>query len=30
MNVIDEPLMKGLVDDPRYKTFVREKLKIPA
>jgi adenylate cyclase len=30
MNVIDEPLMKSLADDPRYKSFVREKLKVPA
>lgn len=29
MNVIDEPLMKGLVDDPRYKAFVRSKLRVP-
>jgi TolB-like protein/Flp pilus assembly protein TadD len=29
MNVIDEPLMKGLVDDPRYKAFVRTKLRVP-
>jgi hypothetical protein len=29
MNVIDEPLMKGLVDDPRYKAFVRNKLRVP-
>jgi hypothetical protein len=29
MNVIDEPLMKGLADDPRFKAFVREKLRVP-
>lgn len=29
MNVIDEPLMKSLADDTRYKAFVREKLKVP-
>lgn len=28
MNVIDEPLMKSLVDDPRYKAFLREHLKV--
>jgi hypothetical protein len=30
MNVIDEPLMKSLADDPRYKAFVQEKLKVPS
>jgi adenylate cyclase len=30
MNVIDEPLMKSLADDPRYKAFVRDKLKLPS
>lgn len=30
MNVIDEPLLKNLADDPRFKAFVREKLRIPA
>jgi hypothetical protein len=29
MNVIDEPLLKSLADDPRYKAFVRDKLKLP-
>ena len=29
MNVIDEPLLKTLADDPRYKAFVRDKLKVP-
>ncbi len=29
LNVIDEPLMKSLDDDPRYKEFVRYKLKVP-
>ena len=29
MNVIDEPLLKSLADDPRYKAFVRDKLKVP-
>lgn len=28
MNVIDEPLMKSLADDPRYKAFLRENLKV--
>lgn len=28
MNVIDEPLLKGLADDPRYKAFLRENLKV--
>ena len=28
MNVIDEPLMKSLADDPRYKAFLHEKLKL--
>ena len=29
MNVIDEPLLKSLADDPRYQAFVRDKLKVP-
>lgn len=29
MNVIDEPLLKSLADDPRYQAFVRDKLRIP-
>lgn len=29
MNVIDEPLLKSLADDRRYKAFVRDKLKVP-
>jgi TolB-like protein/Tfp pilus assembly protein PilF len=29
MNVIDEPLLKSLADDPRYKAFVRDMLKVP-
>ena len=28
MNVIDEPLLQSLADDPRYKAFLREKLKV--
>jgi TolB-like protein/Tfp pilus assembly protein PilF len=28
MNVIDEPLLKSLADDARYKAFVRDKLKV--
>ena len=28
MNVIDEPLLKSLADDPRYKAFLRENLKV--
>jgi TolB-like protein len=28
MNVIDEPLLKGLADDSRYKAFVRDKLRV--
>lgn len=28
MNVIDEPLMKSLVDDPRYKAFLRTRLRV--
>lgn len=30
MNVIDEPLLGSLADDPRYHAFVREKLRVPA
>jgi len=29
MNVIDEPLLGGLAEDPRYQSFVRDKLKVP-
>lgn len=28
MNIIDEPLLKSLADDRRYKAFVRDKLKV--
>ena len=28
MNVIDEPLLKNIADDPRYKAFLHEKLKV--
>jgi adenylate cyclase len=30
MNVIDEPLMKSLAGEPRYKAFLRENLKVSA
>jgi hypothetical protein len=30
MNVIDEPLLNSLADDPRYKAFVRKKLRVPS